>query len=64
MNYIKVLAKCQSGMIPQGRNDMDFCMPPFLEVEQRHYLLIEDELADKTLAESLLVSNNTSYQVS
>jgi hypothetical protein len=26
------LAKCQAGMIPQGRNDMDFCLPPFLEV--------------------------------
>jgi hypothetical protein len=59
-----VLAKCQSGMIPQGRNEMDFCLPPFLEVEQCHYLLIEDELADKTLAESLLVYNSTPYQVS
>jgi hypothetical protein len=63
MNCIKILAKCQSGMIPQGRNDMDFCLPPFLEVARCHYLLKKDELADKTLAEALLVSNSTSYQV-
>jgi hypothetical protein len=43
---------------------MDFCLPPCLEVERRHYLLNEDELAYRTLAESLLVSNSTSYQVS
>jgi hypothetical protein len=64
MNCIQVLAKCQSGMIPHARNDMDFCLPPFLEVERCHYLLNEDELADKSLAESLLVSNSTSYKVS
>jgi hypothetical protein len=50
MNFPKVLAKCQAGMLPQGRNDKDFCMPPFLEVERHHYLLNQAELADKIWA--------------
>jgi hypothetical protein len=32
MNYPKVLVKCQAGMLPQGQNDMDFCLPPFFGV--------------------------------
>jgi hypothetical protein len=31
----------------------DFCMPPYLEVERRHYLLNQASLADETLASSL-----------
>jgi hypothetical protein len=50
-------------MLQQGRNDKDFCMPPFLEVERRHYLLNQAGLADETLASSLLVSISEAYQV-
>jgi hypothetical protein len=39
MNYPKVLAEFQAIMLPQGRNGKGFCMPPFLVVERRHYLL-------------------------
>jgi hypothetical protein len=62
-NYCQVLAKCQASMLPQGRNDTDFCMVHFLEVEQRHYLLNHDELADETLAESLFISISEAYLV-
>jgi hypothetical protein len=50
-------------MLLQGRNDKDFCMPPILEVERRHYLLKQAGLADETFGSSLLVSISEAYHV-